>query len=122
MRPVPQIHAVDQNTDHSSRFEFPDLNDRIKQAENIPADSISFKVNETLYTKSNALIKIVSRLGLLGQFAYIFKIIPESFRDHIYDRIAMHRNKFFRASACKNNCLSDRPHPDATASGGQANE
>ena len=95
--------------DHRNRFEFLPLNEIDIQEENIPADSISLKVNENLYTKSNALIKIVSRLGLLGQFAYVFKIIPKSFRDRIYDRIATHRNMFFRASACKNNCISEEP-------------
>lgn len=91
--------------DHRKRLEFIDLNNVDTRLENVPPDSISFKVNKTIYTKSEALIKMTASLGLLGRFVYIFKIIPQSFRDWLYDRIAKHRNKVFRGTSRKNNCL-----------------
>lgn len=93
--------------DHRERFEYRDLNEIEVETENIPVDSISLMVNNTLYTKSSAVIKILSKLGMLGQLAYIFKIIPRSLRDRIYDRIARHRNRFFQAPPCKNNCNAE---------------
>ena len=54
-------------------------------------DSVIF-YNKKVYTKSSAVINILSELGAIYKLAYIFNIIPSFISDSIYDYIA--RNRF----------------------------
>jgi len=57
-------------------------------------DSVIF-YNKQVYTKSSAVINILSELGGLYKLAYIFNIIPTFISDSIYDYIACNRFQWF---------------------------
>ena len=57
-------------------------------------DSVIF-YNKQVYTKSSAVINILSELGGLYKLAYIFNIIPSLISDSIYDYIARNRFQWF---------------------------
>ena len=57
-------------------------------------DSVIF-YNKQVYTKSSAIINILSELGGIYKLAYIFNIIPSFISDSIYDYIARNRFQWF---------------------------
>ena len=57
-------------------------------------DSVIF-YNKKVYTKSSAVINILSELGGTYKLAYIFNIIPSFISDSIYDYIARNRFQWF---------------------------
>ena len=57
-------------------------------------DSVIF-YNKKVYTKSSAVINILSELGAIYKLAYIFNIIPSFISDSIYDYIARNRFQWF---------------------------
>ena len=57
-------------------------------------DSVIF-YNKKVYTKSSAIINILSELGGIYKLAYIFNIIPSFISDSIYDYIARNRFQWF---------------------------
>ncbi|MFL2574531.1 MAG: thiol-disulfide oxidoreductase DCC family protein [Flavobacteriales bacterium] len=57
-------------------------------------DSVIF-YNKKVYTKSSAVINILSELGGIYKLAYIFNIIPSFISDSIYDYIARNRFQWF---------------------------
>ena len=57
-------------------------------------DSVIF-YNKKVYTKSSAVITILSELGGIYKLAYIFNIIPSFISDSIYDYIARNRFQWF---------------------------
>lgn len=57
-------------------------------------DSVIF-YNKQVYTKSSAVINILSELGGIYKLAYIFNIIPSFISDSIYDYIARNRFQWF---------------------------
>ena len=60
----------------------------------IGIDSVIF-YNKQVYTKSSAVINILSELGGIYKLAYIFNIIPSFISDSIYDYIARNRFQWF---------------------------
>lgn len=63
-------------------------------------NSIIFIENNTLYTKSAAVFKIIKHLGLL-KYMRIFSILPTSLNNYLYDIIAENRYKWFgKADSC----------------------
>lgn len=61
---------------------------------NIPDSVILFSEGQ-LYTKSEAIFKILPKLGNGYQLLLIFKIVPRKLRDKLYDWIAYNRYKWF---------------------------
>ena len=57
-------------------------------------DSVIF-YNKQVYTKTSAVINILSELGGIYKLAYIFNIIPSFISDSIYDYIARNRFQWF---------------------------
>ena len=57
-------------------------------------DSVIF-YNKKVYTKSSAVINILSELDGIYKLAYIFNIIPSFISDSIYDYIARNRFQWF---------------------------
>lgn len=60
----------------------------------IPDSVILLSAGE-LYTRSEAIFKILPGLGKGYQLLMIFKIVPRKLRDKIYDWIASNRYKWF---------------------------
>ena len=58
-------------------------------------DSILLIENNTLFTKSTAVLKIAKQLSGLYKLGYAFIIIPLFIRDTIYNFIAKNRYKWF---------------------------
>ena len=58
------------------------------------------------YYKSNAAIKIAETLGEFLSMIWIFKILPLSIRDLVYDYIAKNRYKWYGK---KENCMIPTP-------------
>ena len=52
-------------------------------------------LNHKYYTKSSAALNISRNLTALWSILYIFKLIPRSIRDKVYDLIARNRIKWF---------------------------
>ena len=55
--------------------------------------------NNTIYSKSDAVLEISKYLGRIWKIASIFKIIPRFIRDSIYDVITKYRYKWFGKKA-----------------------
>lgn len=47
------------------------------------------------YQKSEAFLKIIKTLGAPWSLLYVFKILPKTLRDWLYDRIALNRYILF---------------------------
>ena len=58
-------------------------------------NTVLFKVNDQVYTKSTAVFKIINSIGGFYKIFLIFNLLPTKFNDWIYGRIAKHRYKFF---------------------------
>lgn len=50
---------------------------------------------ERCYEKSEAFFRVVNRLGYPWRLVIIFRVIPLSLRDWLYDRIALNRYSLF---------------------------
>jgi predicted DCC family thiol-disulfide oxidoreductase YuxK len=57
-------------------------------------DSVIF-YNKQVFTKSSAVINILSELGGVYKLAYLFNIIPSFILNFLYDYIARNRFKWF---------------------------
>ncbi|GHF92113.1 thiol-disulfide oxidoreductase DCC family protein [Thalassotalea marina] len=47
------------------------------------------------FDKSDAFLEVVHKLGLPWRLLYVFKLIPKSLRNWLYDRIALNRYSLF---------------------------
>jgi predicted DCC family thiol-disulfide oxidoreductase YuxK len=56
---------------------------------------ILYKPGIAYYYKSSAALEIAKELGGLFSFGTVFKVIPEKFRNQIYDYIAKNRYKWY---------------------------
>ena len=64
-------------------------------------ESVLFIEGETIYEKSDATVKILSRLRGYKWLAFLLKIIPKPIRDYCYDIVARNRYKWFgRQEVC----------------------
>ena len=55
-------------------------------------DTVLFKVNDQVYTKSTAVFKIIDSIG---GWIKIFNFLPQKFNDWVYSKIAKNRFKYF---------------------------
>ncbi len=62
---------------------------------NTVLNSIVLIDGNLIYKKSTAVLLILKKIGGIWGLFYFLKIIPKRFRDFIYDKIAMHRYKWF---------------------------
>lgn len=58
------------------------------------------------YTKSDAVIRVISKLGILWRVFRVFYILPPKFRDAMYDSFAVNRYLFGSKKYC------DLPSPE----------
>ena len=58
-------------------------------------DTVIFKVNDQVYTKSTAVFKIIESIGGWIKVFLIFNLFPTKFNDWIYSKIAKNRFKLF---------------------------
>ena len=58
-------------------------------------ESILLVEDGRIYKKSDAILRIGSRLGSPWSFGVIFKVIPKSLRDMVYDWVARNRYAWF---------------------------
>jgi predicted DCC family thiol-disulfide oxidoreductase YuxK len=63
---------------------------------------ILFETENNFHIKSNAALRIMDLLGGFWKLTTIFKILPVSFRDSVYNYIAKNRYKWFGK---KDNCM-----------------
>jgi predicted DCC family thiol-disulfide oxidoreductase YuxK len=59
-------------------------------------DTVIFKVNDQVYTKSTAVFKIIESIGGWIKILLIFNLFPTKINDWIYSKIAKNRLKLFR--------------------------
>ncbi len=65
-------------------------------------DSIILITKKGLLYKSDAALSIASKLGGLWQVFIIFRILPKSIRDYLYDWIAKNRYQWFgKENTCR---------------------
>ena len=58
-------------------------------------DTVLFKVNDQVYTKSTAVFKIIDSIGGWIKIFKIFNLLPTKFNDWVYLKIAKNRFKYF---------------------------
>ena len=68
----------------------------------VPAvDSVVLVEGGTVYTRSDVVIRVASRLGFPWSMAGVLRIVPRGLRDAVYDWIARNRYRWFgRKDAC----------------------
>ncbi len=88
--------------DKNDKFRFASLQSEIAkkiiQPFNLPRNynhSVIFISNEKLYTKSTAVLKIISEMPLLWQILRIFTVFPAPIRDWFYNLISKYRYNLF---------------------------
>lgn len=68
---------------------------------NINLDSIVLLENGKIYTKSSAIFQIVRNLDGLWKIFYVFKLVPQSLSDWVYNLVAKKRYDWFgKKNAC----------------------
>ncbi len=98
--------------DHQKQFLFApltgDIGEEIKTKLAIPEtiDSIILVENEQFYIKSEAVLKIAAHLGGLFKLLLVARILPQSWRDYLYELIATNRFNWFGQ---RNNCMLPNP-------------
>ena len=83
--------------DHNKQFLFAPLQgetaNELLSSELMSVDTIVLLENrKKIYTKSNAILRIIKILGGFRKILFIFKLLPTSIRNFFYDIIA--RNRF----------------------------
>ncbi len=58
-------------------------------------DTVLFKVNDQVYTKSTAVFKIINSIGGTVKLFLVFNLLPRRFNDWIYSKVAKNRFKIF---------------------------
>jgi predicted DCC family thiol-disulfide oxidoreductase YuxK len=58
-------------------------------------DTMLYVQGNQLFDKSDAFLNIVKELGLPWRLFYVFKILPKSIRNWLYNRIALNRYLLF---------------------------
>ena len=58
-------------------------------------DTVIFRINDQVYTKSTAVFKIIKSIGGFWRVFLVFDLLPTSFIDFIYKKIAINRYKIF---------------------------
>jgi len=58
-------------------------------------DTVLFRTNDQVYTKSTAVFKIIKSIGGIWSFFLLFDLLPTSFNDFIYRKISANRHKLF---------------------------
>ncbi len=74
-------------------------------------DTVIFIKENKSFTHSDAVIEILSDLGGVWKLTKVFKLIPKSIRDFLYNQIAKRRYKLFgRKASCMipNSSLQNR--------------
>ena len=72
------------------------------ELENEYLDSIVLIDGEKVFTHSDAALEVLKKLGGGWQLFYVFKIIPATIRDVIYNWIAKNRYRWFgREESCR---------------------
>jgi predicted DCC family thiol-disulfide oxidoreductase YuxK len=58
-------------------------------------DTVIFRINDQIYTKSTAVFKIIKSIGGFWRVFLVFDLLPTYFSDFIYKKIAKNRYKLF---------------------------
>jgi predicted DCC family thiol-disulfide oxidoreductase YuxK len=92
--------------DHKKYFLFAPLQSQLaksilKKNQDPGADTVFLFENEKVFEKSQAALKIASKLSFPWNLLNLAKIIPKWIRDFFYDVIAKNRKKFFPATTCR---------------------
>jgi len=69
-------------------------------------DTVVLVADGRIFTRSDAALEIVQRIGGMWSLLAVFKIIPRSIRDTIYDWVARNRYRWFGK---KEECMLPRP-------------
>ena len=69
-------------------------------------DTVVLIDGEQLYTRSDAALEIVRRLGGAWQLLYVFKLVPRGIRNAVYNWVARNRYRWF---GHREECMLPRP-------------
>jgi len=82
--------------DRSHNLHFASLQGAFARGLNLPpVDSVVYLREDKLFVKSTAAVEILLDLGGLWKVAKVFLILPQGWRDRIYDWVARHRYAWF---------------------------
>lgn len=68
---------------------------RGSKSQDISNNSVVYQDELNTYTKSDAVLKIIFEFGGIWKLFVLFKLVPKSIRDWLYDLIAGNRYKLF---------------------------
>lgn len=86
--------------DNHKQIEFVPLQNSVYESENL--DTVLFAEGNTLYKKSDAILKILRNLQMPISWLYIFIFVPAFIRNWIYNLISHNRHKWFgRCEPCR---------------------
>lgn len=74
--------------------------------DNQPLESVILISGRQAYIKSDAAIKVASKLGGIWTIALVFRLVPRPVRDAIYDWVAKNRYRWFGKQG---QCLLPQP-------------
>jgi predicted DCC family thiol-disulfide oxidoreductase YuxK len=74
--------------------------------DNQPLESVILISGRQAYIKSDAAIKVASKLGGIWTIALVFRLVPRPVRDAIYDWVAKNRYRWFGK---QEQCLLPQP-------------
>lgn len=93
------------NHDHQGYYKFAALQSKeakeiladpeIRKMKDEPLKSVVLIEKDRFYFKTDAVLRIFKKLPGLWPALYVFKILPRSFRDWLYDWIARNRYRWF---------------------------
>jgi len=87
-----------QSADKSRKFDFLSRYcDEAKKYNATEVDSIILVVDDLVYYKSQAVLKIASELGYPYKIANIFNLFPNTWLNAIYDFVARNRSMWFKS-------------------------
>lgn len=74
----------------------------LKQSNNQNPDSVILLENNKIYSKTEAIYRILPKLGQGYKLLLVFKLIPNQWTDSVYDWIAANRYQWFgKSDDCK---------------------
>lgn len=103
------VHII-RKYDRKSTFEFipiQEFSDAEKEKYELEdslfdLDTVVLIINGQVYLKSDAILEIATMLGGMWQLLAIFRLLPKSFRDLLYDLVARYRYTIFgKKDSCK---------------------
>lgn len=92
--------------DKNELFRFTSFNSKFLEnlgLNDLQKSTVLLLTNKTIFKKSSAIFEIIKKLSFPLNLMIIFRILPQTFTDYIYDFISRNRFIFQTENYCDNN-------------------